>query len=92
MKFPFDDAPNAATIICNHILEHDADILYVSHDEDDGMWQFLCGGAHGIDDARLISLEEVLALDNSVEKIADLPLGYTATRKNTAAKWKVGKR
>ena len=43
MKFPFYDAPNTATITCCHILENGEPILYVSHDEDDGMWQFLCG-------------------------------------------------
>ena len=46
MKFPFYDAPNTATITCCHILENGEPILYVSHDEDDGMWQFLCGKAH----------------------------------------------
>ena len=46
MIFPFCDAPNAASIICCHIIESDHPILYVSHDEDDGMWQFLCGAAH----------------------------------------------
>ena len=39
MKFPFYDAPNTATITCCHILENREPILYVSHDEDDGMWQ-----------------------------------------------------
>ena len=43
MEFPFYDSPDTATIICCHILERQAPILYVSHDEDDGMWQFLCG-------------------------------------------------
>lgn len=43
MEFPFYDPPNVATIICRHILENGAPILYISHDEDDGAWQFLCG-------------------------------------------------
>lgn len=42
MEFPFYDSPDTATIICCHILKRQAPILYVSHDEDDGMWQFLC--------------------------------------------------
>ena len=91
MKFPFNDAPNTATIICNHILEQDADILYVSHDEDDGMWQFLCGGSHDITDAKLVSLEEVFALDNSIAQLANMPCGYIATREDTAAEWKIQK-
>ena len=40
MDFPFYDAPNTATIICCHIIDDGKPILYVSHDEDDGMKQF----------------------------------------------------
>lgn len=43
MKFPFHDVPNTAVITCSHITENKAPVLYVSYDEDDGMWQFLCG-------------------------------------------------
>lgn len=66
MIFPFCDAPNAASIICCHIIESDHPILYVSHDEDDGMWQFLCGAAHETEEARVVSLKEVYDLDNTV--------------------------
>ena len=92
MKFPFEDAPNTAIIICNHVIEKDADILYVSHDEDDGMWQFLCGGSHEITDAKLVSLEEVFALDNSIAQLANMPCGYITTRKDTVSKWQIRKR
>ena len=54
MEFPFYDSPDTATVICCHILEHQAPILYVSHDEDDGMWQFLCGETHETDEAKLV--------------------------------------
>ncbi len=29
MLFPFEDAPNTATLICCHILDQNASILYV---------------------------------------------------------------
>ena len=61
MKFPFYDAPNTATITCCHILENGEPILYVSHDEDDGMWQFLCGKAHETDEAKLVSINEQIS-------------------------------
>ena len=41
MSFPFREDPNTATILCKHIARGEKPILYVSHDEDDGMWQFL---------------------------------------------------
>ena len=72
MKFPFYDAPNTATITCCHILENGEPILYVSHDEDDGMWQFLCGKAHETDEAKLVSLKSVFDLDNSVGILKDM--------------------
>lgn len=45
-EFPFADAPDTAAIVCRHVLEEGAPVTYVSHDGDDGMWQFLCGGLH----------------------------------------------
>ena len=86
---PFDDAPNTMAIICSHVLEQGDSILYVSHDEDDGMWQFLCGSSHEISDAKLVALEEVFALDNSIAKIADMPRGCIAMRQNKQSNWKI---
>ena len=92
MDFPFYDAPNTATIICCHIIDDGKPILYVSHDEDDGMWQFLCGSRHDIDEARVVSLKEVFDLDNSVGVLKDMPCGYYAERKTQNDNWLVKKR
>lgn len=81
MKFPFCDKPNTATIICCHIMDNHAPILYVSHDEDDGMWQFLCGKKHEMNEAKLVSLKYVFDLDNSVSALSDMPCGCYAERK-----------
>lgn len=92
MKFPFYDAPNTATITCCHILENGEPILYVSHDEDDGMWQFLCGSAHETAEARLVSLKSVFDLDHSVGVLKDMPCGCYAERKTQKDNWIVKKR
>lgn len=92
MKFPFYDKPNVVTIICCHIVDNKAPILYVSHDEDDGMWQFLCGKAHEIDEAKLVSLKEVFDLDNSIAVLKDMPCGYYAERKSQNDDWVIRKR
>ena len=86
------NAPNTATITCCHILENGEPILYVSHDEDDGMWQFLCGKAHETDEAKLVSLKSVFDLDNSVGILKDMPCGYYAERKAQDDEWSVRKR
>ena len=92
MNFPFYDAPNTATIICCHIIENGEPILYVSHDEDDGMWQFLCGKTHETDEAKLVSLKSVFDLDNSVGILKDMPCGYYAERKTENDDWTIKKR
>lgn len=91
LSFPFDDQRNTACIVCCHILEGHP-ILYVSHDEDDGMWQFLCGKAHETDDAKLVSLKSVFELDNSIGTLVDMPCGYYATRENQEDNWVIRKR
>ena len=87
-RFPFRDAPNSAAIACCHVLEG-APILRVTHDADDGMWQFLCGGEHDADQARMIALEEAYALDHSVGKLADMPCGCAAVRSAENRKWQI---
>ena len=87
VEFPFSDAKNTATITCRHIMDDCHAILYVSHDEDDGMWQFLCGKAHEVDEAMVVALEEVFACDTSISAVATLPYGYEAERKDESSDW-----
>ncbi|SEB52171.1 hypothetical protein SAMN04489746_0492 [Atopobium minutum] len=52
-----------------------------------GMWQFLCGKTHEAEDAKLVSLQSVFELDNSIGTLVEMPCGCCATRKNQEAKW-----
>lgn len=89
MKFPFKDLENLAVFTCSHILDNKDDICYVTHDEDDDGWQFLCGKHdHISSDARIISLKNIFELDSSIEILADMPLGYGAIRESKEAPWK----
>lgn len=93
MEFPFYYEPNTAAIICRHVMSGEEPVLYVSHDEDDGMWQFLCGKtAHETGDGRLVSLKFVFDLDNSVGALRDMPCGYYAVRESQTGRWAVRKR
>jgi hypothetical protein len=56
-------------------MRRELPILYVTHDEEDGMWQFLDGGDASEEDARILSLKEIVAIDPSLAQLADLPLG-----------------
>ena len=92
MEYTFYDDPDTAAIICCHITENKSPILYVSHDEDDGMWQFLCGKEHEIDEARLVSLQWVFDLDNSISSLKDMPCGCYAERITQNDDWVIRKR
>ena len=87
IAFPFKDKRNAATISCKCVLKDGQSIRYACHDNDDGMWQFLCGNSHESDDAMVVALEEVYQHDPSLSSIADLPLGYEAERKDEKSDW-----
>ena len=87
MEFPFDDAPNTAAIVCSHIVEEGKPILYVSHDDEDGMWQFLCGEDHKESEARIVSLYWVFVQDSSVAELAGMPCGCFAERNSKESKW-----
>ena len=92
MSFPFYDAPNTATIICCHVMNEESPILFASHDEDDGTWQFLCGEPHDDDEARVVALDDVFEIDNSVGELKDMPCGYYATRKSRESPWDIRKK
>ena len=66
-------------------------ILYVSHelDEDgDPTWQFHCVVVpFKMEDAQLVRLDTVVALDASVVPLCDLPVGYAAKRSAIGAPW-----
>ena len=82
MKFPFSDAPNTACLTCCHVLEENKPILYVSHDED-GYWQFLCGGNHKEEDVRVVSLASILRIDETRTRF---PLSKNQENKNRPCK------
>ena len=87
LEFPFSDAKNTATLTCCHVIKDNYPILYASHDEDDGMWQFLCGQQHETEEAMFVALEEVFIRDKSIAVIAKMPLGYEAERNDINSKW-----
>ena len=89
-RFPFRDAPDTSVITCCHVLEG-APVLRVTHDAEDGMWQFLCGGTHEESEARVIALQEAHALDESVGALAKLPCGCVAQRSSVKTKWQISK-
>ena len=89
IEFPFDAPLNVAVITCRHIMDDNKPVLLATHDYDDGGWQFLCGAAHTMDDAMVVSLEDVYYKDVTIAEISKMPPGYGAEREYVGAHWQV---
>jgi hypothetical protein len=89
-NWPFADPPNVAAITTRQIVHEGEPILLVSHDADDGSWQFLTGGSIDVADGMLVSLRSMVERDPSVAELADLPQGWQAWRDRPDAPWERG--
>ena len=89
MTFAFKDAPETACIVCQHVLDGKNPITFISHDKEDGMWQFLCSEDHILEDVRLISQAEAFQIDESIGQVVDLPRGLVVERTEAKGRWKV---
>ena len=87
LEWMFEDDKLTMIITTKDILEQKKPILSVWRDEEDGMWQFLSSSDVDEDEAKIISLEEIVNLDNSLNEIADLKLGWVAWRQSQNEKW-----
>lgn len=90
--WPFEDPPGAVAVTTKHVTERKLPILYVSHDLDEAgeaTWQFHClVEPFSLDDAQLVRLDSIVEIDSSVLDLADLPVGYAATRAAPGSEWR----
>jgi len=86
-EWPFESPRNLAVITLDRIMDGRNPILYVSHDEDDGGWQFLDGGDVSSENAMVVGLSEVAAHDPTICQLADLPVGWYAFRESSEKPW-----
>ena len=85
--WPFDSPENLAVITLDRIMDGSKPILYVSHDHDDGGWQFLDDGDVTEENARVVSLRSITDRDSTIKQLADLPIGWHAVRVSVKARW-----
>lgn len=84
----FHDPPNVAVIATRQVVEGEDWIAYVSHDEDDGSWQFhRSSKLSAAKDAIVVSLREVVERDPTISDLADLPRGWCAWRDSVTSPW-----
>ena len=71
MEYKFLDDKNTMAITTKGIVSGQRDILLVSHDEDDGMWEFLDGEDVSEENALIVSMSEMVQIDESINKLYD---------------------
>lgn len=88
-KYRFQEPKNAACFVCDHIMNKKRPVLFVSHDKEDSSWQFLCGETdHNDDNIKIISLNEMTEIDDSVNDLYEMPIGFGAERSQIDEPWK----
>lgn len=85
----FEDSLNTAVFTTTFVINDKKDITYVTHEIEDGAWQFFSSDAFDNYEevAMIVGLGEIIKIDKTVLDIADLPLGYVATRQSVDDKW-----
>ena len=70
------------------ILDGEDWIHFVTHDEEDGAWQFLPSrGQASMEEAAVVGLKRMVEIDPRINELADLPLGWHAWRGNKNDPW-----
>ena len=78
--------PNLAVITSRNILENHSPILEAIHTTD-GIWEFYGSESLNTADFRVVSLEEMVKLDVSINRILHIKEGYFAQRENQESEW-----
>lgn len=86
-SWKFDQEPKVGAITTKQVLEEDQPILLVIHYGDDCSWAFLCDTTDEEQDSRMITMEQAVQLDPTLEKLANLPPGWIAYRDFIGDDW-----
>lgn len=86
--FKFREPESSSCIACKHVVSKKKPVLYVTHDKENGVWQFLCGDTeHANDTLHIISLKQVCKVDPTVNELYEVPIGFGAERKTVKDEW-----
>ena len=89
MDWPFSDPKELEVMTTKPVLEGKEPILFVSHDVDDGGWQFHSGPDFDDEAVCTATLGQVLELDASIAKVSELTLGTSAWRDAAGESWTI---
>jgi hypothetical protein len=84
-KFP--DPPHTRVFLSEAVHSGGEPITYVSHDIEDGAWQFLGDSMSGDREPVITCFHHPVDEDPSLNELADLPLGWWAERTRPGESW-----
>lgn len=72
---------------CGHVFRRERPVLLVTRE--DGDWQFLCGKDDHVDphEPYHVSVGILVAFDETLNEVADLPPEWEAERESPSASW-----
>ena len=75
------------------VLEDKKTITYVTHELEDGAWQFFSDDKFNDFEkvAKVVGLLEIMNIDSTLKDLMEMESGYFATRKNKEDKWTIKK-
>lgn len=83
----FPDPPHKLVFLSQAVHSGSEPITYVSHDAEDGAWQFLGDSMAGGGKPVLVCFHHPVDEDRSLKELADLPLGWWAERRTPEHPW-----
>lgn len=87
LVWPFPEPEKTPALTTSQVVSDREPVRLVIHEAEDGLWRFLTGGAHDVEDGRCATLREIVDIDLTVCEVADLPRGWRAEREAVGEPW-----
>ncbi len=84
----FKESLDTAVLTSKYVLSGSSPIVYIAHHED-GTWEFW--GEEIIDESEIVvvSLGQIIKIDQAVLEVADLPIEFNAVRESKQKPWTI---
>ena len=92
-KKKFRESENTAVFTTKFVISDKKDITLVIHNATDNTWEFYSDDPYTNYESvvKIVSLKNIIDLDNSVLQVADMKGGYLARRKSKHQSWVIEK-
>ena len=78
--WPFPDPPETEIFTTRAVIEEGERIKFVTHDAEDGAWQFMHSDKLDVDDVVMVTFRDIIRHDPTLMILAKLPPGWGAIR------------